>query len=275
MATASISRSSVTAPTTGIEVPGATLPFFAAAFGITWALQLPVLLAMHGLIAGPVERFMLPAGLGMFGPLLAALLASRFSVGAGGGRALLARLCIWRMNPGWYLVALGLLPATYVVAAALYALLGGTGAHTLYPPENAAHIAAMIVAPIGEEPGWRGFALPRMQARYGALNASLLLGVAWALWHTLMFLGPGMTSAVFALSLVNIVVGSVVFSWIYNRTRGSLLLAILAHVGAHLNNPAHALPGNATPMLIQTAALAVLALALVLGDRSAWRGAAS
>jgi uncharacterized protein len=65
--------------------------------------------------------------------------------------------------------------------------------------------------------------------------------------------------------------GSVLFTWIYRHTRGSLLLAVLTHVGVHLNNPGHAMPQRATPMVIHTVAYVVLGAALVLGDRAVWR----
>ena len=70
-----------------------------------------------------------------------------------------------------------------------------------------------------------------------------------------------------ALLATFVVGGSVLFTWIYRHTRGSLLLAVLTHVGAHLNNPGHAMPQRATPMVIHTVAYVVLATALVLADR--------
>ena len=253
---------------------GATLPFFVMALGFTWLLQAPAVLAMHGVIAGPVERYMPLGGLGAFGPLFAALAAARLEAGGAGVRALLARIAIWRLSPFWYVVALGVFAASYVAGSAVYRASGGTEAgQWLYLPENPMHVAAMVMMPLVEEPGWRGFALPRLQARYGALRSSLILGVLWALWHTMMFIVQGTDAATFALSIANIVVGTVIFSWIYNRTRGSLLLAILAHVGVHWNNPTHALPANPTPFIVYTVALGVAACALIIGDRTAWKDA--
>ena len=249
-----------------------TVLFFVAALGITWLLQLPAVLAQRGVIAGPVERFMLPAALGTFSPLIAAVLVSRFESGGAGVRALFRRLRTRGVGAVWYLVALGLFAAIYVAGTAVYRLFGGGDAgRWLYLPENGQHVAAMIMIPILEETGWRGFALPRLQRRYSALAASLLLGVAWALWHTMMFVLQGTSPFTFAISVLNVVAGSVIFSWIYNRTRGSLLIAIVAHVGTHLNNPTHSLPGNVTPFLIYTVAIGVAAGALVLVDREAWR----
>lgn len=249
-----------------------TFVFFAAALGIIWVLQLPALLAKVGVIAGPVERFMLLGGLGAFSPLIAAILAARLESGGAGVRELFARLAIGPVGAIWYVVALGIFAAIYVAGTAVYRALGGadTG-RWLYLPENPQHIVALILMPLVEEPGWRGFALPRLQERYGALRASLLLGVFWALWHTMMFILQGATPLIFVVSMANIIVGSVVFSWIYNHTRGNLLLAILAHVGVHWNNPYHALPEKMTPFVVYTVAIAVAACAMVLGDRKVWR----
>jgi membrane protease YdiL (CAAX protease family) len=253
---------------------GKTFPFFAMALGFTWLLQLPAVLAMQGVIAGPVERYMPLAGLGAFGPLFAAIVAAWSEAGRGGVRALFARIRIWRVRPRWYAIALGIFAALYAAGSAVYRGLGGTDAgQWLYPPENGVHVMAMVVIPLVEEPGWRGFALPRLQTRYGALMASLILGVLWAFWHTMMFIVQGANPIIFAVSIANIIAGSVIFSWIYNRTRGSLLLAILAHVGAHCSNPTHALPANLTPFVVYTAAIAVGGCVLIVTDRSAWKSA--
>jgi uncharacterized protein len=253
------------------EPTGTTFVFFAAALGITWLLQLPAVLAKEGVIAGPVERFMLPAALGGFGPLLAAILAARLDR-KGGVRALLARIRIGKVGVIWHVVALLIFAAIYVAGTAAYRALGGMDAgRWLYPPENTQHVFAMIVMPLVEEPGWRGFALPRLQPRHGALRASLLVGVLWAFWHTMMFILQGATPLIFAVSIANIIAGSVVFSWLYNHTRGSLLIAILAHVGVHWNNPYHALPDKMTPFVVYTMAIAIAACALVFGDRKVWQ----
>lgn len=255
-----------------LVTPGPTLPFFAWAFGWTWLLQLPALLAMFGVIAGPPERFLLLGLIGGFGPVVAAIIAAR-GEGGGGVRALFARILIWRMHPVWYVVALGSFAAMYVTGTAVYRLCGGTDAgQWLYLPEAPPHFVAMVLMPLVEEPGWRGFALPRLQARYGALRASLVLGVLWAFWHTTMFILQGTTPLTFALGIVGIAAGSLIYSWIYNHTRGSLLLAVLAHVGVHWNNPFRAPPSNVTPLVVYTVAIVVAACLLVVVDRAVWKG---
>jgi membrane protease YdiL (CAAX protease family) len=249
--------------------PRGTVVFFVAAFAITWLLQLPAVLAQRGVVAGPVERYMPLAGLGTFGPLIAAVLASRREAGGAGVRALFRALGPRGVGAGWYLVALGLPAATYTVGAAAVSLLGGVDVGPwLYPPSNGQRIAGMLMVPLVEEVGWRGFALPRLQARRGALGASLIIGVLWAVWHGPMLLLAGISApSTFALMLPFFVCGSVVFTWIYDRTRGGLLFAVLAHMGAHLNNSHAPLPGDVTPLRIHTVVYAVLAVALVLADR--------
>jgi membrane protease YdiL (CAAX protease family) len=250
-----------------------TVPFFAVAFGITSLSLLPANLAQRGVIAGPWERFMplaLPATLG---PLLAALLVSYSERRGRGVRAWLRPLRTVRVGLVWYLVVLGSFAAMHMAGVAVYTLFGGKGAGAwLYLPSNPQQVAAMLLVPVGEEPGWRGFALPRLQTRYGARKASFILGIGWALWHIPMFILQGFSPGVFAIASLQIVVGSAITTWIYNRTRGSMLLAILAHVGMHLDSPFRAPPGAVTPIVIYLGAITVTAGVLLVVDRSAWRG---
>lgn len=244
----------------------ATAWFFAAAFAITWSLQLPAVLAQRGILAGPVERYMPFVGLGVLGPTVAAVLVARSS-GRGEARALFRSLRDLRAHPGWYLVALALPGATFAIPMALYALVRPDAGPALYLPESGGRVVAAIVISFGEEIGWRGFALPRLSRAYGALAASVILGVAWAVWHVPMFLGVGIGLELLPVMALFFVPGSVVFTWIWARTGGSLLLVVLAHVGAHLNNSHRALPGDVTPLVVHTVGYWIAALAIVALDR--------
>jgi membrane protease YdiL (CAAX protease family) len=133
----------------------------------------------------------------------------------------------------------------------------------------------MLMIPIGEEIGWRGFALPRLQQRYGPLKASLLLGLGWGLWHLPMFLMAGVPFGWLLLGMVLFLVpGSVIYSWVFNRTRGLLPVAIIMHVGIHTNNSMLTLPSNPVPFLVDVAAVIVVAAVLLAADRRVWRGQA-
>jgi uncharacterized protein len=255
--------------------PTRTLPFFIGAFGICAAALLPTILAQRGAIPGPPESYMPLMLFAVFSPTIAAMLVSRFEPGGAGLRAVLRPLRNWRVRAGWYLVAL-LLPGTALfVGTLVYRLAGGTDVPGwVFPPTSPERYAALVMIPIGEEIGWRGFALPRLQQRYSRLAASQLLAVGWALWHVPMFAVQGITpDATVVLALVLLFPGSIVFSWLHNRTGGALPIAIVAHVGIHLNNPAQFLPGNATPLYIHVVALMVLAMVL-MADRGAWRAPA-
>jgi membrane protease YdiL (CAAX protease family) len=245
-----------------------TTLFFVLAFFITWSLQLPAVLATRGWISGPPERYMMLVGLGAFGPAAAAMVTARLD--GTGVRTLLRPLGTWRVGARWYLAALVLPGAVFVAAAGAYDALGH-GEPLFYPPNQPAFIAAAIVFPLGEEIGWRGFALPRLMERFGPLTASCIVGVLWTFWHVPMLTLQGVSPVLYLVFIPFMVGGSVLFTWIYRHTRGSLLLAVLTHVGVHLNNPGHAMPQRATPMVIHTVAYVVLGAALVLGDRAAWR----
>jgi membrane protease YdiL (CAAX protease family) len=106
-------------------------------------------------------------------------------------------------------------------------------------------IAGVILGPLWEEPGWRGFALPRLQEQYGPIVGSVLLGVIWALWHAPGYLGGWMASGIPAL-LVYSVGFSLLATWVYNNTRGSILLMILLHSSSNaaISVGARVLPTN-------------------------------
>jgi membrane protease YdiL (CAAX protease family) len=102
------------------------------------------------------------------------------------------------------------------------------------------YIAILLLGgPLGEEPGWRGFALPRMQQRYGPLVGSLILGFFWGLWHLPAFiLMPGYNGAgngfvgitsAFVPFVIGIIALAIIYTWVSNNTRNSLFLAILFH----------------------------------------------
>ena len=248
-----------------------TARYFVLAIGITWLALLPAVLARLGVLPGVPDQYMGGAPIAVFGPTIAAVLASRWEAGREGVRALFRQLRSWTVKPGWYLLALTLPGLVFAVGRAAYALVpGNVGGPWLYPPTEAQHVAAMLIVPIGEEIGWRGFALPRLQRRYGAVKASVILGLLWALWHVPMFLSAGATEASM-LTLVPYFLGaSVLFTWFYNRTGGSLPLAILLHVGAHLDAPGRGGGGDPTPLIIMALAMLALAPLLVFGDRRAF-----
>jgi membrane protease YdiL (CAAX protease family) len=133
-------------------------------------------------------------------------------------------------------VAIGLPLVLQLAAVLINPLLGAPGpSWGAIPPlgEVAVWVALFLVfsGPLGEEPGWRGFALPRMLERQGALAASLLLGVLWSAWH----LPLGLVGDPTVYGSINTVLAAVVFTWLWQNTGGSVLLAILMHA-SHQNS---------------------------------------
>ncbi len=246
----------------------ATARFFGFTFALTFALQLPAVLAHHGVIAGPPEKFMPLVGLGAFGPTFGAILAARGE--PGGVRAVFAQLGRWRVHPVWWLVALFASGVLFSSGMALVSLFVPDVGPLAYPPNDAPRLIAMVFFPIGEEIGWRGFALPRLQERFGPVRASVLLGTAWCFWHAMMFDLAGLPLVWLVILVPFFVSGSVFFTWLWNRTGGSLLLAVLAHVGAHLDNSNRPLPGNAIPAFVHMAVFVLFAILLVALDRKAF-----
>jgi uncharacterized protein len=89
----------------------------------------------------------------------------------------------------------------------------------------------LIGSSMGEEPGWRGYALPRMQRHRSSLRASLMLGLLWGAWHFPLWLTEGhpMREAFFGWHVLGLMATAVVITWVFNNTKGSLLLALLFH----------------------------------------------
>jgi membrane protease YdiL (CAAX protease family) len=174
-----------------------------------------------------------------WGFIIAALIMTGLTLGRSGVIVLLKRYLIWRVDWKWYLAAFFLIPGLNFLAIALNAGLTKTPidfsnvlAREFLPPAP----LLLLVIPYflfdaitnGEEMGWRGYVLPRLQARYSALAASLILGLISAFWHVPKFVTHWNTP-VFLWFLVDTTAKAILLTWMYNGTRGSLLLATLFH----------------------------------------------
>jgi uncharacterized protein len=204
-----------------------TSTFFVLTFLITWGLWVPRILAPDSL-ADPI------ADLGTYGPAIAAVIAAALT---GNLRDLGARLVRWRVGWLWYALVLLGPAAFYAVLVALAAALGSSD--DLVQPNvfqvvsglAPFFVVLLLTDGFGEETGWRGFALPRLLARTGPLPASLLLGVVWAAWHLPLFwtVGNPNYGGSFLIMLVSLPAMSVLYTWLFQHTAGSTLIAILFH----------------------------------------------
>jgi hypothetical protein len=170
---------------------------------------------------------------GTFAPSLVALGMTARDDGVRGIQALLLRVLDSSVAARWYVFAVGYMAAIKLSVAAVYRL--GTGSWPPFGNEPWYTIVAAIVisTPVqaGEEIGWRGYALPRLAARFGLARASLVLGLLWACWHLPLFFVPGLGNygQSFPLFVAGGIALSVAMAWLYANTAGSVLLAMLMH----------------------------------------------
>src|SRR5438067_5312603 len=208
------------------------IAFFVLAFVFSWY---PWIIAIwRGRTSGPNP----------LGPLIAALIVTGLVEGRAGLRTLLGRMVRARIGVRWYAIVFLLPVALCAIAMAIMAAFG-TGA--VLPTAVAwrelpdRFVFVFLFIGLGEEPGWRGFALPRLQQKHTPLFASLILAPIWALWH-LPLLGNEFPLPVIPAFLISLLGGTLIQTWLFNRTKGSVFAQMLFHatvntVGAGLIFP--------------------------------------
>jgi uncharacterized protein len=215
--------------------------FFLIAFAGAWLVEAPVVLSRTGTgllpftLPGPLQALTIAAAT-FTGPTLSAFVMTGVIDGRAGVHRLLRRYVLWRVKLRWYLFILLVIPASEVLGALV---LPGVAAS--YQPLTLSMVLSYPIAfvstfvlggPLGEEPGWRGFALPRLQAGQGPLAGSVILGVLWALWHLPLFWSGVWTPPTIpniAMFIVMITALTVVMTWVFNNANGSLLITMLMH----------------------------------------------
>lgn len=247
-----------------------TFLFFLVTFAFSWACWIPLA------VTGVESQFLDVAG--RFGPLVAALLLTGFVDGRAGLAKLLRGMLIWRVHPGWYAFAFLATAAIVLAAIGINVALGGQTPQFNDPAQLylviPVFLYVLVLSVAGEETGWRGYALPRLQERWGPLWASLAIGIVWGVWHLPLFWMPGNFHAdipigLFVLQDVGL---AVVLTWLFNRTGGSLLLVHLFHAAS--NTTLGVLPvlpqdtgGDVRPLWIAVVLLCAFAAALAFASR--------
>jgi membrane protease YdiL (CAAX protease family) len=215
--------------------------FFLMAYAFSWIVSIPYVLEQWGVLHG---NFIIIFAIKSFGPFLAAFVMTGITEGKEGVLRLRQSIKQTRIRWQWYLFILLGIPVLSLLG--ILVLPGALASFQGFPPHFVVtYLVSFILiffggGPLGEEPGWRGFALPRMQLRYGALRGTLLLGVLWVFWHLPDFLtdaqrsGPGANFVTlftinFPIFFVMVMAMAVIFTWVFNHTRGSVFIAILLH----------------------------------------------
>ena len=234
--------------------------FFALAFALSWAAWTPYVLSENGLgvwhfdfpVIGGTSQLLgvLPGA--YLGPISSALLVTVLTEGRAGLRAWARRMNKWKVGWRWYAGVIVSVPAVLVLASTV---LGGRGP---VMPSALLVIACLpglvfqlVTTGLAEEPGWREFAMPRLQQRHGPVRATLVVGPLWGLWHMPLFLtdwgGDAVTWNIPVEFLATTVAFSFVMTWVFNATGESLPLAMLLHCG--VNNYYSTIWGDMFPWL--------------------------
>jgi uncharacterized protein len=207
--------------------------FLVLAYAWTWLCWWTVYAINMGHYSIPVSAEYL-ATLGQFGPFAAALMVTAATKGRTGVREFLRSLVRWRARPRWVIVSLLLLPATMIIALVIYGIVKHRSVNSLQfrDPWSTlpAHFIYLLLlgGALGEEPGWRGFALPHLQARYSLLTTNISLGLLIAGWHLpLWWLYP--PPCPYPMFVAGAVLLTFLFTWLWNHTHGSVFYSLLFH----------------------------------------------
>jgi len=237
--------------------------FFILVFALTWS---------SWLAATSLPALKLPLlYLGIFAPAIVALALTAWREKTDGVVALLRRLFEANVNARWYLFAFGYMATIKLTAAVIHRATLGVwprfGGEPWFVMIAATILSVIVGGQTGEEIGWRGYALPRLGARFGFAGASVILGVIWAVWHLPLFfiLGGDTVGQSFPLYLLQVTAISVAITWLYVHTNGSLLLTMLMH--SAINNTKDIVPsivpGARDPWALSTSPVAWLTAALL------------
>ena len=209
------------------------LVFFVLAYALSWMVEIPLALEAQGIIRTefPFAAHYLAA----YGPMLSALIVTGLTSGIHGLQELLGRMAKWKVSSGWWLVAVAPLGLYLLVAMALWLIQGepinlaAMGQVDFLPAMGLVALPMWILTfGIGEETGWRGFALPRLQEGRSALHATIILWAFWAFWHLPLFFYSYDVSILPGF-LIGLLAGTITFTWLYNSTHGSVLMVAIWH----------------------------------------------
>lgn len=212
------------------------IAYFLFAFLITWLAVAPLVLSAQNLLAMPITP--LWHALGALGPIVAAFMVTALAEGKPGIVDLLRRLGRWQVGRGWLLVSIFSPLLLFVVALLIVRLInnGWPDFSKLTTGETASwgwvgsSLLFAVAYGFGEEVGWRGFALPRLQQERSPLAATTILTLFWALWHLPMFFYRFQFGLVQVIGFfISLFAGAIWLTGLYNRTGGSIMLVALWH----------------------------------------------
>ena len=212
--------------------------FFLIAYGFSWMLWIPEALANRGLLGSSilVDFLLGPYNPAAWGPFVSAVVLTFYHKRGSGVMQLLKKGVDYRFERKWWIPTILLCPLI-VGGAFLFAIFAGNTGPALDWVSDPVLILVQFVVifftggPIQEEFGWRGYALPHLQKRYNAVTSSIIVGFLWGFWHLpYTLIGTEITHAYGIIpEIITAILLSVLFTWLYNNTNGSILVALLFH----------------------------------------------
>jgi uncharacterized protein len=245
--------------------------FWFVAFALAWAITIPLATNQLGYTEIPGLRFQFAFAIGL-APVIAAIVAAAFEK-----QLKEYWRTAWRLTgPAWiYIVAL-LLPLLFLAAPFAWAAFRGVAPPQLdLSPQIAVFAALWVVLALGEELGWRSYALPRLVKRYGFFVGATILGIVWCVWHYPRNLaGPYVESIEAALPFIGlfsiqIILANYILCWFATRTKYSAIAPTIFHASF---NTVSTVYGMAAIDLSVTVAIAVVALLILIFDRKTAAG---
>lgn len=272
------------------------LAFFVLTVLLSWGFWLPLMMAAQGQIQAPFSPRQMQV-LGACGPAIAAMIVTVMTGGLDALRDLLSRLLAWRVGIRWYLAALFLPGLISLLNTTLYTMFGGDAPNFADPPVSRVPLPSFLTTlsplglilplfayylilgtAVGEELAWRGFVLERFQQRQSSLKASLWVGFLWVIWTLPLYWAPsepGVMLVRLVLLLLGVIPASILSTWIYNGTQGSLLLAVLFNNAAKVTDLFITPPGAGPIFTIASLWIVALVVLRLAGTKLASRPAAA
>lgn len=259
-----------------LEAPGgsrldlrALVLFVTLAYGLSWSWMIPLALAHQVVRRGVGWPTHYPA---LLGPALAAMVVTAWTLGRPGVGALLARMARWRVAVRWWLWAMS--PAAFLGLALMGMVVAHKGLPTVAefgqfsgtPSVGLVGVLLLLLlGACGEETGWRGYALPQLQRRFGPLASSFIVAVLWFGWHVPQFFViasyRGNGAFQYFGFFLGLTCGAVILTWLYNRSGGSILLVAVWH---GLYNFVSGTQAGATGVLAAAVTTLIMVQAVVL-----------
>ena len=214
--------------------------YFIIAYGVSWSFEIPIALSVQGILTSKVPLWL--HYFASFGPIIAALIVTGLTDGRQGIRKLIVRIFKWRVDFGYYVFAIlapiGLFTLAFLVNRVVTGewsdlrLLGEVDYLPYLSPLGVLGLWLLTFG-FGEETGWRGYALPRLQKTRSAASATLILALVWACWHLPAFFYRDTYTELgimgFPMFVFSLLFAAMIFTWLYNSTGGSILIVIIFH----------------------------------------------